>query len=127
MVKSKYLARQLASPGLLIFEEKHGTRYFYCLNPEEYFKAAMKVLKQRLKEDYWYGNDSEDEELVSIIEAYKYAGAVYRGPRIENDKSTAERIVAENDLEAAYEFMYMRSTHEYEGMKREEVESLEDE
>lgn len=127
MTLGKYLTRILANPGLLIFEEKHGTRYFYCRNPEEYCKAAMKVLKQRLEEGYWYGNDSEDEELMSVIEAHKYAGAIYRGPRLENAKAQAEAIVAANDLGLAYQFMEMRATGEYELMSREHVESLEEE
>ena len=50
----KYLERELSSPGILIFKEKHDTRYFVCNTKEDYCKAAMHVLRGRLEDDCWY-------------------------------------------------------------------------
>lgn len=91
----KYLARRLATAGILIFREKHGTLYFVCNTAEDFCRAAMKVLKERANEKFsWYHDDSEEDMSLT----------------------RAREIIESNDLEAAYEFMDLRSDWEYEDM-----------
>jgi hypothetical protein len=39
---------------ILIFREKHGSRYFDASTDELICKAALKVLTERLEDGYWY-------------------------------------------------------------------------
>jgi hypothetical protein len=91
----KYLERRLSRAGLLLFKEKHGSRYFVCEDQDAFCRAAMHVLKERLAEGYWYHDDS----------SYPDQG-----------ETRAREIVESNDLEAAFEFMDLRSDAEYEEM-----------
>lgn len=92
----KYLARRLETAGILIFREKHGTRYFVCNSAEDFCKAAMKMLKERASEKFcWYYDDPKEPDM---------------------SLTRAKEIIASNDLVAAYEFMDLRSDWEYEGM-----------
>ena len=84
--KNKRLVRRL-KPGICVFKEKHHTRLFICHTPEDYCKVAMKVLKQRLK-DKWYWD--------------------------EKDIIDAERIITDKDLEEAFIFIDCHSDGEYE-------------
>ena len=92
----KYLARRLESPGILTFNEKHGRRYFVCSTPEDFCKAAMKILKERADEKFcWYYDDPSEPDT---------------------GLTRAREIIENNDLEAAFEFLDLRSDWEYEGM-----------
>jgi len=113
----KYLANIISRPGILIFEEKHGTRYFVCNNSQEFCRAAMKVLRERLEDDYWYHDEELEPEDFAKKEAAAYCGIVYRAPRLIKDKTRAQKISDTNDYEAALEFMEERSDYEYERMK----------
>lgn len=115
----KYLERQLASSGILIFKEKHGTRYFVCNTKADFCKAAMKVLRDRLESNYWYHDDELEPEEIAKQEAAAYAGVVYRQPKLCKDKTRATKISTANDCEAAYEFLYDRADCEYEHMEIE--------
>jgi len=102
----KYIERRLegAVPGILVFREKHGTRYFMCNSREDFYRAAMKILKERADKKYsWYYEDPTEPET---------------------DLNRAKEIIANNDLEAAYEFMELRSDWEYEGMDIEYPEKF---
>lgn len=93
----KYIERRLTDAGILVFSEKHGTYYYICSNKEDFCKAAMKVVKDRLEENMYY--DDPDDEWPG--------------------ETRAKEIVAQNDNEAAYEFLDSRSDHEYEDMQIE--------
>ena len=100
----KYLARRLDTAGILIFREKHGNRYFVCNTPEDFCKAAMKILKERADPKFcWYYEDASEPDT---------------------DLNRAKEIIENNDLEAAYEFMDLRSDWEYEGMEIEYPETF---
>jgi len=95
----KYLGRRLATPGILVFKEKHGNRYFVCNNEEEYCRASMKVLKDRSGEKHcWYFDDPDD---------------------LDTGITRAKEIIAANDNVAAYVFLHSRSDWEYEDMEIE--------
>lgn len=91
IMKSKtprYIDRILGKPGVLIFKEKHSTRYFLCDSKEDFCLAAMKILRER-SEGGWYDSDVDDE---------------------------VQSIVASNDTEDAFLFLRTRTTYEYENM-----------
>lgn len=91
----KYLEKKIASSGILIFKEKHGNRYFVCSTHEDYCKVAMKVLKERTNEKFcWYYDDPHEPET---------------------SLTKAKEIIANNDTEAAFEFLDDRADWEYEG------------
>ncbi|MCV0439864.1 MAG: hypothetical protein K5880_14790 [Hydrogenophaga sp.] len=97
------MARRLSSAGILTFKEKHGDRYFVCNTPEDYCKAAMKILKERASEKFcWYYDDPKDPDT---------------------GLTRAKEIIETNDLEAAFEFLDLRSDWEYEGMDIEYPET----
>lgn len=118
----EYLERSLSSPGILVFEEKHGTRYLVCNTREDYCRAAMHVLRGRL-EDYWYYDEELESSEIAEKEAAAYCGVVYKERVLRKDKTEAQRIVDSNNLEAAYEFLSDRDHGEYEGMQIERGEN----
>jgi len=60
-MKHKYLERRLADAGIMIFKEKHYTRYFICNNSDDYCRVAMMILKQR-SEAEWYWDIEHSEK-----------------------------------------------------------------
>lgn len=118
-IKHKYLARRLANPGILIFKEKHYTRYFLCNTPEDYCKVAMKMLKERA-EAGWYWDEEDDNPAENS--GLEYLGQKTRTRHIPKNKTDAERIITDNDLEEAFIFIDCNSDGEYEGMEIEQSE-----
>lgn len=61
---------------ILILEEKHGDRYYDASTPEALSRAAVKVLKERAEEGYWYIRhyaddtpaNSKDAELLAVTD-----------------------------------------------------------
>ncbi len=95
----KYLERGLSKAGILLFKEKHGTRYFICQDADAFCRAAMKVLKDRFEERYY--DDPRQDRL---------------------GETRAQEIIETNDIEAAFEFMNLRGDAEYEAMDIEHAE-----
>lgn len=112
----KHLERTLSTPGILIFKEKHGIRYFVCNTKEDFCKAAMHVLRHRLKDGYWYYDEEIDSKEITKKQTAAYCGIVYKEPFLLKDKTKAQMIVDSNNLEAAYEFLYEHSDGEYQDM-----------
>ena len=42
-------------PTILVFTEKHGNMMYIVHNEEELHKACCNVIKERIKDGYWYG------------------------------------------------------------------------
>lgn len=83
-------------PGrFFVFKEKHGTRYYDASTMKRAHGAALQVLKDRTEEG-WY----EDYEL-------------------DDPKSQAESILAQQDGNAALDFLSCRSDGEYESFELE--------
>lgn len=120
----KYMVRLLSTPGILHFKEKHGDHYYVCLTPEDYCKAAMQVLRQRVEDGYWYGDDELEPEEIMKQEAASYAGVVYTAPHLIQDGTIAKQICDSNDIERAFEFIWGRSDYEYEGVTIERIEEV---
>ena len=118
---------------ILVFEEKHGTRYFAAKTKEQLFAACLMILKQR-NEQGWYPAPSRkpdrpdfDEESIPNLpesmqetakkkyQSYKTNLRYYEGYRYT--KELVEKAVAENNGALAYEILEDRSDGEYERMQ----------
>lgn len=140
-------------PTIIIFEEKHGSRYFIAHNNKEVGQIALKVIADRLEEGYWY-DDDEDCRIARQEEWNAYRTATekltpkeikdlgikkpeYKEPPSLNNiakdfyrqiewqaETLAKKIVADKDGEAAYKFLYYRSDGEYERMLVESPEAI---
>jgi hypothetical protein len=124
-IMRKYIERQISSPGILIFREKHCHRYFVCNTKEDFCKAAMKILRERLEDDYWYYDDDEKEELLKQ-EAFNYSGAIYKATILCKDRTLAQQISDSNNIEAAFEFLDDHKSGEYENMTIERGEDFDE-
>ena len=126
-------------PMLLIFNEKHGNRYFEIANDEALFKAALKIVTERLKAGYWYEKpracpkalDYTLAEIVSMPKSLQpqaeKALRVYEGElAAHNDEveeyTKIERAVAEKNGRIAYEILRSREDAEYEGFELKRLE-----
>jgi len=61
---------------VMIFEEKHGSRYFVINDKVDEAKAALKMLRERSAEGYWYPNKEQllteqEEELIRLDKKFE--------------------------------------------------------
>lgn len=115
-------------PCLLIFKEKHEDRYFLINDPADLHNACMKVLKERLKEDYYYSDDEvldngrlrqrteKDIELANQTD-------MFRKP-VLSMKTLAQMIVDGRSKVHPYHFLRLHADYEYEGMEIEHFEQV---
>lgn len=124
---------------LAIFEEKHGTRYFYVPTFEDLCKVALKVFKERVEEGHWYYFDEykvikpeiakEDIDkypsLKNIItQSWKdYETSLKYNESIEKEKKLYDKALQDETGMAALKFLESRKNSEYEGF---EIEATED-
>lgn len=83
---------------ILVLHEKHGDRYIALTEKTTKEDAALKILDQRLR-DQWYYED--DNDLIEI-----------------------KNIVTKRDGPHAYRLLCSRNDYEYEGFEVVETESL---
>jgi hypothetical protein len=50
----------VAEPSVLVLHEKHGEVYFHVPDEESLLRAALLVVKGRLKDGHWYYDPSND-------------------------------------------------------------------
>jgi hypothetical protein len=121
---------------IVIFLEKHGSRYFLVRKSEDYAKIALSIIRER---SGWYGyqvNDLEEEEVpvapkVTIEQAAtmdkevqeivaelwkKYQANVKRKKIIDENYALLDKAL-KGDAIAAVKFLYARKRHEYEGFE----------
>lgn len=139
------------STKILIFNEKHGDRYFDASTDEKLHAACLKILRERVgPEGYWQfinpvdwesewvqkyieGWDIEDAEIETIaiesvqkqVRAQRAKARQRRNEYLRADEQWARARVAleENDGEAAYQILQERDGGEYEDFT---IEYLED-
>lgn len=138
----KYLERRLEGlfPGVLVAKEKHSTRYMKALDRETLLASALKLLKERFKEGYWYYEPEKPTKKPSVPleqaqalpngalknmalqehEDVKHALAQYAYD-LEVHESI-KKAVKSNDGEAALEILLSRSDYEYEHIDLENLE-----
>jgi len=128
-------------PGMiLLFKEKHGTRYFDASTEELAGKACLKILEERLKEDYeCFGEEKPEmpkltkEQVdafpeswaktagVKELEEYKYRLKEYN--KYISFLSDVKKAIKTNDYKLAIELIWSRKEWEYEGV---DVDCLEE-
>lgn len=56
----------ITKPSVMIFTEHQGNRYFLINNNQDAIDVLGIVAKKRLKDDYWYDNDSSKQKNRSL-------------------------------------------------------------
>lgn len=133
----KYIQNGYSYPQVLVFEEKHGTRYFDASTPRNLGMACLKILSERLNEGYYtvYGEEPEkpkylpesvanDSYLKKQVEAQWGRFHRAQGQRREalGFVSSVQEVLVSLDYFKAYRLIDERSGYEYE---RAELECCE--
>ena len=136
------------SPGILVFREKHGNRYFHVPTENHLYAACLSVLKDRFEDDWYYDpyrekRDSWDpeppqmttEEIENLPEgsirvAARQQHSKYAEWARERDDGHKEYVrikeaVENRDGMEAYAILRSRSDGEYEGFTIERLEDSE--
>lgn len=141
-------------PGrILIFKEKHCTRYFDASTKKKIEAAALKLLKERTNlkygyirkpdsKPYFYPKDIEvtltltDEQIAAIPtedlrkQATDYRASARRAVREHQQEiETWQRVqqaLKSKDGAAAWEILEAREDHEYEGFEFDSLEDTDD-
>jgi len=129
---------------ILVFDEKHGRRFFLADTEEKLHAAALKIVKER-KEEGWYYDPAEeerdkpesmtmtDEQVEALpvpsgvkrnirVERENYRQAVKRWERDKANYALIVKAVNENDGKTAFEILKIRDDYEYEGWSFEYLE-----
>lgn len=121
---------------VITFEEKHGARIFVCRSMQDLGAICLTVLRDRIKDEYWYYNPTEDAapeapdytdpaEIAALRGALKeraetalldYKRAIARREGEIEDYNEIIRAGTDGDGMAAYRILGQRSGHEYERM-----------
>ena len=129
---------------LLILKEKHGNRYFYVPTFEHLCKAALKVVLERNEQGYWYDFSEELDEdekpeiskedlekmkdgpikMVGLKEWEHYESKLDHKPKLIKGKKLLDKVIEDNDLLSALQFLEDRRDYEYEGFEIESLETI---
>jgi hypothetical protein len=111
---------------VIIFREKHGDLIFDASTPELVGKAMVKVISDRLNDDYWYENDytlqGRSVDTGEQPDLFK--------KKVLSVKEVAQKVIelSTTEPEKAYvlakTFMGCRQRHQYEGYDIVTVESV---
>jgi|SRR5579859_3307873 len=144
--KSKYV---------LVFTEKHSTRYFDASTLRAMLKSCLKVLTERRQNArWWYGEAESLEDFKAYMKEHGYYPSMTRdqvnalppgsvrkaaeeeiryyqerlAEREEHEEflKLCDEAIAAKDGRLAYEALDMRNQHEYERMNIESVETGDD-
>jgi hypothetical protein len=133
----------IKEPQLLVFEEKHGNRYFYIPDDKTLAAAALKVLTERYEEGYWYYEPGEKpkapdftkEQITTLPESMRpaaekklreYEAACRQYATEVEDYERIVKAVKTKDGKLAWKALYDRQDGEYERVKLERLESIEE-
>ncbi len=143
--REKIIKRNLLNKDMLVFHEKHGDRYFDASTPELIFKACLKILTERNK-DNWYrisevsdsftGLRTEDIEALpdtdkfkemkkdAIKKYYNYLNSYICNLTDVHFQREVDYAIKNKDGLFAYELCEQRGAGEYEGMEFETFEKV---
>ncbi len=126
---------------MVIFREKHVTRYFLCPNLDTFGRIALKVIKERMDPKYaWYiePNDLPIPEPAYTAEEAGKLREPYRAQALQ-DLKTYERVIQKRNEEVAFwdliqkavagdrvaavKVLQARRDHQYETFEFEEIET----
>lgn len=133
-------------PMLLVFNEKHGDRYFNVPNDEALFAAALKIVTERFEQGYWYVEPEENEkpaapdftkeQIATLPESMReaaqkklreYERSLHDYNELVDGYARIKKAVDEKDGRVAWEVIRDRCDAEYEGYALKPFESVEDE
>lgn len=131
-------------PMLLVFKEKHGERYFYIPDDAALFGACLKVVTERLEQD-WYPEpdgvvpkapDFTREQIATLPESMRAEAtaklrAYDRDVEAFNEEladfAKIKKAVDEKNGRLAWGIIRDRARAEYEGYDLERFETISDE
>ena len=133
-------------PRVLVFREKYGNRYFLIKSKEDFEKAALKVVKDRINYGFIYEPEALDtsnlvseETLNKLIETVPKDSSLYKDIKKNISKqkqdmeinkeelaqyNRAKLAVDSNSGKIALGVIRERSDYEYEGWDDYEFESF---
>ncbi len=126
----------ISAPSILVFEEKNGKRYFYVANDKALFAAALKVLRDRNRDGYWWSKpgkptapDITEEQIPnlpkSLHDTAKEALAEYKEELRDYERDVAiQKAIREKDGKMAWRLLYARRHAEYETVELEPCETV---
>ncbi len=143
MKSRKPIRHQLSVPrSVLVFREKHGSRYFHIPNAKALYAAALQVLTMRYREECWYlkpePSDKPKTPDVPAAEIEKLPVSLQSAARTlwqeynerlrsyledERDYKAITKAVREKDGKAAWDILNARKNAEYEGFFLESYEN----
>ena len=145
-VKKKPSKKKTKKQRIIVFDEKHGDRYFDASTAAKLQAVALKILTERLKSGYWYFKpepfkedpEKEIEKLTKDSEqitdsflrnaAEERIGRLHKGlDAYKRDTRMWEEIqkaVKEKDGNLAYQLLNSRRNYEYEGFDLEYLENV---
>lgn len=135
-----YFLRNLEFPGVLVAEEKHCTRYLRAGNLQELEASALKLLKERFDEGYWYYEPKKEptapaiskeaaEKLpegnvkkLALQEIRQYERALAENADARDFWTQLKKALDEKDGKLAYKLLHARRDYEYENVEFETLE-----
>ncbi len=125
---------------IIVFHEKHGDRYFSIPTQEDLEKVALKIVKERNKDEwYYFFNDKPKEPEVSLEQMNSMKEGAFKElaksqwndyklllRRLEKDiklKELLDKVINDKDGAAALSFLKSQGDGECERFSIEETES----
>lgn len=130
------------SGRILVFEEKHSKRYFQATTGDQIHQVALTILKERVDEGWIREPEMPKLELLEMTDEYinslasnalKMTAKVERNNQRQQAREyqeearaflEAQLALSTNDGAKAYEILYSRDDHEYEGFTFESLENV---
>lgn len=129
-------------PKLLVAHEKHGDRYFLLTSEKDLFKVALKLVKERVEQGYFYKQEEPEKPTteqgwidshpsIAVRQAARREWLRYKEKlSYANDMNEAHLLssaaIATGNGEMAVEALKLHRDYEYEGYTVEPFERVED-
>lgn len=107
-------AGALVGPHVLVLKEKHSTRYLLVRTLEALERAAQRVIRERLAENWYEDSPAEPAPCVHL-----------EGCRAQTGLTDARRAVDVPKAALAFLRRRSREEYEYEGIDVEPIEEVE--
>lgn len=130
-------------PSIIVFNEKHGNRYYIANNPDEFGRVFLTVLEERFHQKYWYNwmkgyKDTSlvipkftEEDINSLPESVQemtesmrrelsfYKKGLREQKETRENYLNIEKAIVTRDTYLAYQMIREVSSGEYEGFEIE--------
>lgn len=128
-------------PKLLVVHEKHGDRYFLLSSEEDFRKAALKLVRERVVCDFfrvgepekpstqetWIDSHPSSAVRKAALDEWRRYKLDLSNAKVRNEASLlAHAAIATGNGEMAIEAMNLHRDYEYEGYNIEPFERVEE-